>query len=161
MAKVDLSQALVPSVLDRLMDPDSSGTVARRGYSIEQIVNAVRRDLEEILNTRRGVTEIPAEFPELKVSPINFGLPDFGSIATSTRAQHEDVGRLMEEAVERFEPRLRNVRVALIETSDGKDTTLRFQIEARLRMDPYPDVSFETVLELTTGCTSITAAKSG
>ena len=33
------------------------------------------------------------------------------------------------------------------------------QIDARLKIEPYPDISFETVMELTTGCTHIRAMK--
>jgi predicted component of type VI protein secretion system len=36
---------------------------------------------------------------------------------------------------------------------------LQFQIEAQLKIDPYPDVSFETILELTTGVTKVKAVR--
>lgn len=158
---MDADPRLVPSMLDRLIDPDSGGTRNRQGYSVEQMVAAVRRDLENLLNTRVSMLSIPDEFAELQLSPLTYGLPDFGSIATATRQQHEAIGRRIEDIIEKFEPRLCEVAVLLIEepTKSGQ-LTLRFQIESRLSAEPFPDVSFETVLELTTGYTSIQEAKS-
>jgi len=54
MPPIDPLQALMPSVLDRLIDPDSAGTVARRGYGVKQMTDAVRRDLliEQLLKCR-------------------------------------------------------------------------------------------------------------
>lgn len=161
MSRVDLNQALTPSILDRLMDPESSGTAARGGYGIEQIIYSVRRDLEDLLNTHRSIINLPDEFPEIRSSPVGYGIPDFGSLATATVQQRESIGRMVEEIVARFEPRLREVKVHVIDDSRGTDhhLSVRFQIEARLRVEPYPDISFETVMELTTGCTEIRTLK--
>jgi type VI secretion system protein ImpF len=161
MTRVDLNQALTPSMLDRLIDPESGGTQARSGYGIEQVIAAVRRDLEDLLNTRRGIITLPEEFPELVQSPVGYGIPDFCSMQTSTPHQLATIGRLVEDTIRRFEPRLRDVRVHLVEDGRGAQHQLsvRFQIEARLRIEPYPDISFETVMELTTGCTSIRTLK--
>ena len=160
MTRIDLQQALTPSMLDRLIDPESGGTRARAGYGVNQVIAAVRRDLEDLLNTRRGVVDLPVELPELRCSPIGFGIPDFGSIPTSTPQQQESIGAMLEATIERFEPRLRDVHVILVEESrGGRQLSVRFHIEARLSIEPYPDISFETIVELTTGCTSIRAMK--
>jgi type VI secretion system protein ImpF len=65
--------------------------------------------------------------------------------------------RQVEEAIERFEPRLADVRVQLVET-EGPNAVreLRFVVEALLRMDPNPEqVVFDTVLELASGDYSV------
>ncbi len=161
MSRVDLNQALTPSILDRLIDPESSGTAARSGYGIEQVILAVRRDLEDLLNTHRAIIALPEEFREIRTSPVGYGIPDFGSLPTSTVQQRDSIGRMVEEIIGRFEPRLREVTVHVIDNKRGGDQHLsvRFQIEARLRIEPYPDISFETVMELTTGCTHIKTMK--
>ncbi len=161
MSRVDLNQALTPSMLDRLIDPDSGGTVARAGYGIEQVVSAVRRDLEDLLNTHRSIINLPKEFPELLKSPVGFGIPDFASLATATRKQQDAIGKMVEEIITRFEPRLRDVRVHVVEDNQRltHHLSVRFQIEARLKIEPYPDISFETVMELTTGCTHVRPMK--
>ncbi|HEV2971480.1 MAG TPA: type VI secretion system baseplate subunit TssE [Pirellulales bacterium] len=160
MARVDLNQALTPSILDRLIDPDSAGTAARAGYGIEQVILAVRRDLEDLLNTHRSIIHLPEEYPEILQSPVGYGIPDFGSLSTSTPQQRNSIGQMVEEIISRFEPRLREVTVHVKDDSRGAHhLSVRFQIEARLRIEPYPDISFETVMELTTGCTQIRTMK--
>ena len=54
----DLPQGLMPSILDRLIDPDSAGTDARRGYGLTQMLEVIRRDLEDLLNTRQSIADI-------------------------------------------------------------------------------------------------------
>ncbi|MDZ4818831.1 MAG: type VI secretion system baseplate subunit TssE [Planctomycetota bacterium] len=159
MARPELN-SVTPSILDRLMDPESGGTKEQRGYTLEQTIAAVRRDLEYLLNTRKGRIDLPEEFEELQSSVENFGLPDFGSLPTTTRQQHNAVGQMMELAISRFEPRLRNVRVRMVQDGRAGETlALKFQIEARLKIEPFPDVSFETILELTTGIAAIKTIK--
>jgi type VI secretion system protein ImpF len=117
--------------------------------------------LEELLNTRLGTVTFPPEFPEILRSPVAYGIPDFGSVPSSTTLQQETIGRVIEDTINRFEPRLREVRVNLQgESWGGTQMKVQFEIEARLSIDPYPDISFETIVELTTGCTSIRALKS-
>jgi type VI secretion system protein ImpF len=160
MAKSAAEKGVTPSMLDRLIDPDSGGTQTRRGYGIEQMVSVVGRDLEELLNTRLGVIHLPEEYPALQQSPLAFGLPDFGSVKTASAQSRQAIGRSIEEIVERFEPRLVDVRVHLVSDPRAKDSlAVRFQIEAKMRVAPFPDVSFETVLELTTGSASVKETK--
>src|SRR5262245_50855738 len=47
-------QGVTPSILDRLIDPESAGTEWRHGYGIDQLLEVVRRDLEDLLNTRQS-----------------------------------------------------------------------------------------------------------
>jgi hypothetical protein len=39
---LDPNLGLMPSILDRLIDPESQGTVWRQGYGIDQMVEASR-----------------------------------------------------------------------------------------------------------------------
>jgi type VI secretion system protein ImpF len=157
MAKVDPQQGLMPSILDRLADPDSDGTSWRLGYSLEQIVDAVRRDLEELLNAHQPHVKFPEDrYPELASSVFLFGMPDLVSFDPTAR---EQLGGLVERVISRFEPRLRAVRVALVETDMTFDRSVRFHVEAQINADPAPEVAFETVVELFTGYTSITASE--
>lgn len=155
MSRISAEQGLVPTILDRLIDPDSIGTAARRGYDMRQIVAVVRRDLENLLNTRLGI-KIGDEYPETANSIVNYGIPDFASVNCTSHAHREQIGRRIDEVIERFEPRLRNVRARVMEDpTSHKQLTIRFQIEAELRVEPFPAVAFETVLELTTGHTHV------
>jgi len=55
MAKIKAEQPLVPSVLDRLLDDDpgvSREPARNRHQVLRELKQAVRRDLENLLNTR-------------------------------------------------------------------------------------------------------------
>lgn len=145
----------MPSILDRLIDPDSAGTAWRRGYGVEQMIDAVQRDLEELLNTRQSHMGISENYREVRRSLIGYGLPDLTSLNAVTPQQREDIGRILEAVVLEFEPRLKDVRATLLDSGDPKERTVKFRIEARLCLDPAPEVAFDTVLELTTGHYSV------
>jgi type VI secretion system protein ImpF len=160
MARPDPQQGLMPSMLDRLIDPESAGTAWRRGYGEEQVVAAVLRDLEDMLNTRPAYEGPADEYLEVQQSIVAFGLPDLGMFATSTADQRTAIGQALETVIQRFEPRLRDVSASLLEAGDSRSRTVRFRINAKLNMDPSPEVSFETVGDLLTGRYSVQAAGS-
>jgi type VI secretion system protein ImpF len=157
MARDEASPALLPSILDRLMDPTSRGTF-RQGQDLDQVVDSIRRDLEELLNARPPYMEVPEHWPEVKNSLMTFGLPDLISVTIKTDSDKEELARLVESIVARFEPRLRNIRAILMESPGEEHRDVRFHIEAEINVDPAPKVTFETVLELTTGQAKIEAA---
>jgi type VI secretion system protein ImpF len=180
----DPLQTLQPTVLDRLIDAESAGTPGRTGYTLRQMEDSVRRDLEDLLNTRRppefamgpdgqyvlspdgqrerffgGLNEVPS-------SIANFGLPDLARFDTLTPELRDEFARQIEQVIRAFEPRLKDVRVTVRDPAqvaeakkqDFKKTALYFHIEARLSLDPAPEVAFETVLELTKGTHEVTGA---
>lgn len=129
MSRVDPNQGILPSLLDRLIDPDSAGTSWRRGYGVEQMSDAVRRDLEDLLNTRQSHTGLSEAFKEVNQSLIAYGLPDLTSLNAITTQQRAEIAGVVEGVVARFEPRLRDIRVTLIGPGDNKERTLRFRID--------------------------------
>lgn len=166
MARNETHAGILPSVLDRLIDPDAEGTAWRRGYGPQQVIDAVQRDLQDLLNTReshQGPAEdggLPADLPEVQRSIYAYGLPDLTSLNATTPQQREEIGQVLEATIAQFEPRLKDIRATLLDPGDGKERTVRFRIEARLNMDPAPDVAFDTILELTTGRYSVSRSAS-
>jgi type VI secretion system protein ImpF len=150
-------QGLMPSLIDRLIDPDAEGTAFRYGYSLEQVIDSVRRDLEDLLNSHPAFTKVPPAFTELTNSVLQFGMVDLMAYDASTPGKRDELARLIEDVVNRFEPRLRDVKAILAEKPGADDRSLRFHIEAKVNVDPAPEVAFETVLELMTGHASIKA----
>lgn len=155
MARNDFNQGFLPSVWNRLIDPDSAGTAGRRGYGIDQMEQAVFRDLEDLLNTRQTGNDIPEDLTAVRDSIINYGFPDLTSLNVVSARQCEEIGRLLKSIIERFEPRLKDVQAIIRENADDKQGTVRFRIEAKLALDEAQDLLFDTVLELTTGHYSI------
>ena len=158
MPSKEEQQGLMPSIIDRLIDPGSGGTAWRRGYGVQQMADAVQRDLEDLLNTRQSHIGLPPEFKELHNSIVAYGLPDLNSLDAITPAQRQQIGRVIETIVARFEPRLKDIKATLVEGSDNKARSLKFRVDARMRVDPAPEVAFDTILELTTGHYSIKPA---
>ena len=157
MTRVPVTVGLMPSMLDRLIDPESAGTENRRGYGIEKMVQVVRRDLEDLLNTRASALGSVAEYPELMNSVYTFGMPDLTSKTMYNAMQRKALGSIVEETVEKYEPRLKEVHALLVDEDAGEARHIKFYLFARLRVEPSPEVGFETVLELTTGHASVGA----
>ncbi len=156
MAKTDQDQTVTQSLLDRLIDrePQSgSDAYTSRAQSVRLLKASLRRDLEWLLNTRRTPDEVGDEYPELSKSLFNYGLPDFSTFSMHSPKDKNKLLLTLESAVAVFEPRLKDVKVSLVDTaSAGQTRMLRFQIEGMLMMDPSPEqVSFDTVLQLTSG----------
>jgi type VI secretion system protein ImpF len=154
MSRIE-QQPLMPSLLDRLVDASLQGSAGRAWYGAPQMVEAVQRDLEDLLNTRETHQGLCEGFPELGRSLIAYGLPDLSSIHAATQQQREEIGRSIEAVIRQFEPRLKDVRAVLLKSDDEKQRSIRFRVEARLSVDPAPDVAFDTTLELATGYYSV------
>jgi type VI secretion system protein ImpF len=149
-------EGLMPSVLDRLIDPESSGTAWRHGYGVEQMTAVIHRDLEDLLNTRQTHGQELTRFPVLEDSILHSGLPDLASLAAVTVEQRQAIARVLEASVARHEPRLRDIHASLLDEEARLDRTVRFRIEAKLCVDPAPAVAFDALLELTTGRYTVT-----
>jgi type VI secretion system protein ImpF len=154
MPQPDASSRLRPSILDRLVDPDSMGTASAPGYDPREMMDAVRADVEELLNTRRMTTDVPAAFEELRDSILTYGLPDLVRYNGTSQEQCAELARVIAETITRYEPRLRQVKVTIVRgQTDAR--LVKFHIDAALNVDPSPEVGFETVLELTTGRSTV------
>ena len=156
----DPDDLFVPTILDRLIAPESAGGGPSLGFRLPQIVESVRRDLEDLLNTRHSHQGLPAEFVQVHDSIVAYGLPDFSTVDSNKEKARGQVSELVEAIVHRFEPRLRNVHAVPYEIPGGDrgKPTVRVHIDARLYVEPYPDVSFESVIELLSGQTSVRPA---
>ena len=147
-------ESIVPSILDRLMDDEpevSREPLPNRFHNLSQFKKAVARDLEALLNTRQEILEeVSPEFIEVSRSLVTYGLPDFSSSSVLNTNDRNRIRRALEQAVATFEPRFERVRVHL-ESPRDQDRTIRFRIEALLRVDPAPEpVTFDAVLRLNT-----------
>jgi type VI secretion system protein ImpF len=155
MARKPADSPVTISVFDRLIDDATNvrrEAPPTRLQSMRALKNALRRDLEWLLNTRQPLDVPPEGAVELPHSLYNYGLPDITSMNVSSADDRKKLARLMETALVNFEPRLANPKVKFVQTSEGKTHILRFVIEGLLRVDPAPEyVTFDTVLETVIG----------
>jgi type VI secretion system protein ImpF len=155
MAEIRTDQLLLPSVLDRLIDhePEHRHEPPRsRNQLLRDLKQAVRRDLENLLNTRIRFVPWPAELKELRQSMVNYGIPDLTGAPLGTGREREDFRRTVQAVIGIYEPRLKKLSVNLRDQVDPIDRTIRFHIEAVLQAEPAPEpVAFDSTLLLTTG----------
>jgi len=140
-------KGLTPGLFDRLLGD--------RGYrgrlTLEQLKDAVARDLEDLLNTR---VALPANaldgWPACAGSVINYGLAD---IAGSCLSSSDDRARICDDlraTIERHEPRLSNVQ-ASVEQLAGSVNRISFVITGVLQAPGVQEpINFDAVLQPST-----------
>jgi len=165
MAAVPPLERLQPALLDRLTDlePDKK-TEPRDGrmMSTRRFEESVLRDLGWLLNANNlEAAEDLQDFPEVRASVLNFGIPDFsGLVATGMSASALE--RAVHTAITTFEPRLdrTTLRVSVVaESSEEQRNALAFRIEAQLWAEPLPvSLYLKTELDLETGAIAVTGS---
>lgn len=151
MAHINKKKKLRPSILNRLIDNNLETRVEidqGQHQKLTQLRDSVRRDLENLLNTRFRIIEPPIEFKELKKSLLNYGLPDLATVNISNMEIRKDFIQQLESTITENEPRFKQIKVTYIENQDTLDRTFRFRIDATLYADPSPEiVVFDSTLE--------------
>lgn len=135
-----------PGLLDRLM-----GQQAQPGRaSVEQLKDNVARDLEALLNARAGLPPDAFDaYPLARASILNYGLTDFAAFCLSSSEDRAAICACLKEAIERHEPRLKNVS-AVLAPGQGGVNRLSFVINAALHAGPgaaVVPVNFNAVLQ--------------
>jgi type VI secretion system protein ImpF len=150
----DKSKVATLSVLDRLIDLEPkrrSESLPTPAKSVRAVKEALRRDLELLMNTRRVVDDPPEACKELCRSVYVYGLSDITSMRLSAVANRHLLLREIEACVAVFEPRLVRTKVS-VRTSSDSAHLIHFSIEGLLRVDPEPvPIVFDTFLELNNG----------
>lgn len=128
-----------PGLFDRLDDDDDQNQATRRAgrqRAFEECKRSVTRDLELLLNTRSALLPTAlAAFPDVAGSVVNYGLIDFAGKCMSSDTDQQQICAAVRLAIERHEPRLDRVAVALRPTK-GAINRLEFIITAQLRSLP-------------------------
>ncbi|OAI38766.1 hypothetical protein AYO40_06415 [Planctomycetaceae bacterium SCGC AG-212-D15] len=163
MADDFAGETIVLSLLDRLQDDEpnlSRDPPVSRAEELVRLKQAIRRDLENLLNARRRSVSWPAHLAELARSLVNYGLPDLTGLDTGTSESREDLRRTLESVIRTFEPRFKTVRVHLLDNAEPLDRTLRFRIDGLVSADPVPEpVVYDSTVEPTVGNLQIRGVK--
>jgi type VI secretion system protein ImpF len=163
MTRIEAEQELQPSLLDRLTDDDptrADPASRSRGQYLRELRESVRRDIEDLLNTRHRCLPLPNGLGELPLSLVNYGVPDFSGVDLAAVDRREEFRAAVEATVRRFEPRFIKVAVTMREGSDAQDRTIRFRIEALMYADPAPEpVTFDSMLDGASRAVAITSER--
>jgi type VI secretion system protein ImpF len=155
MPSISAHDPLVPSVLDRLLDDEPENareSPKSRHQVLRELKQSVRRDLENLLNTRWRCVRFPPDLDHLEESLVNYGIPDFTGANFGSAESREQLRQIVEQVIRRFEPRFKTVRVQLLPNADRTDRRLRLRIDALLYAEPAPEpVVFDSQLEPVSG----------
>lgn len=163
MARTELNRNVLPSLIDRLTDEapkqpqDPSMT---HEESLRRFRDSVRRDIGDLLNTRRSIVAVDPVFKEVLESVHEYGLPDFTGTAPSTKEGRQRLCDEVRDTIRTFEPRLAHVSVSITDDKGEKTTMprVRFIVSGTLLVDPTPErVTFDTVLDVPSGTIEIGA----
>lgn len=141
-----------PSILDRLLDDKPRDAVEGPHatlFDVSAYKAAVARDLEALLNTRcvdpEGLIET---YPEARTSVLAYGIHDLSSLSLLNPDDRATLRDRIRVTIERFEPRLNKVKVAL-ESPRDFDRMLRFRVDAVLAGHPSrPMITLDAWLQL-------------
>ncbi len=127
--------ALFLSVFDRLIDdaPEVAQEIEQSRSSLyNQVRDALKRDLEAILNSRRRFLSPPGHLQYLNNSLMNYGLTDFTNESVKSPEFQQHFHDHVVDVLTRLEPRLSNVELKMLDAKDQFDRSLRFRIQGTM-----------------------------
>lgn len=129
-------RVIMSSVLDRLgdLEPERSlDQAACLQTQTQQLREAIRRDLEALLNTRRPPESVPLKLTELASSAFSYGVDGFISANLVTDEDKEYFARALEQSIAHNEARLLSVNVIIL-SHVNPERVLKLRIEAIVRV---------------------------
>ncbi len=144
-------EALVVPFLDNFIDdnPEQKGYVVDESIQLlRQFKESIRRDLEQLLNTRYRCQSLPSELKHSLNSTLNYGIPDLSSVNLIDPISRGNFCRQLEEIIRQYEPRFKSVKVMADNTSSLQGEEFRFSVEALVNAEPAPILMvFDSTLE--------------
>jgi type VI secretion system lysozyme-like protein len=128
MEHPSLPYHVIPSLLDRCFDDPSEEQQETAPYyhTRQQAIEAIRRDLQALLNTRQLSQPEQLSGEDIRLGIWNYGLPDLSALV----CDQAQICRAIESAITHCEPRLTVRNVSSRQLPDK--LTLEVQIEAEL-----------------------------
>jgi type VI secretion system protein ImpF len=147
------STLITQSLWNRLSESEEIPTA--HTAAVRFLKESIRRDLEDLLNTRRPPTPELEGYDLARSSVINYGLDDLRSFYPSSGSSAQDIQQAVRRCIAEYEPRLVGVSVVAEETNLDRHE-IRLHIEATLPIHPAAEtVSFNTMLDVASGIYSV------
>jgi len=147
--KIAASRVLL---FDRLIDEDPKQLKEAhpfRVYSKEQLVASIAQELARLLNTRNPQTRSERA---VERTVLDYGLRDFSSLFASSPTDRDTLAREIEDTIEAFEPRLKEVSITWEPTPEGRQQQLSANIGAKIKLGTLLEpVSFPLLIYSTSG----------
>ncbi|RFB83156.1 type VI secretion protein [Rhizobium leguminosarum bv. trifolii] len=155
-------RVLSRSILDRLIDeaPDRAADPPMSFVDqVREVREAIRRDLEALLNTRRCPTTPPTALSELRDALVSYGVDGIVSANLMTDQAKLRLAEAIERRVALFETRLADIRVTILKSRTMTERALRMRIQATFRLhEGMPPISFESTIDPSTQRVLVEAA---
>jgi type VI secretion system lysozyme-like protein len=139
-------------LFERLVDEQPRNPIEARPLRIHDeysVRRSVQTELMRLLNTRCPGTRWPMEAGERTV--LDYGIPDFSWMSAASASNLQELARIVERAIAAYEPRLRQVHVA-IKASPTDHTAVQGGIQAMLVIGKVMEpISFPLVITVKAG----------
>lgn len=146
---MSVDSGYAPGVWHRLLAagmPVAQETSSSR-LALDDLKASVAHDLENLLNTRVALRRSTlARYPRCRKSVLNYGLMDFAAYCLTSSEDRATVCQLVKLAIERFEPRLKQLSVTLCKASDSTNR-IDFRITAVLSAPTPHAIAFNALLQ--------------
>ena len=154
---------LLPTLLDRLTDhapQRDKDTISEIIISRKQLRQIILRDLSWLLNATNSDSDLVLhDFPQARLSAINFGLPAFSGKRASD-VKLADLEEEIRQAISLFEPRVigdtLSVRGIVSSDNEAAHNMVVFEIRGQIWAHPYPiEMLLKSSIDLETGSVSL------
>jgi len=126
------------TLLERLDNPALDKPLTGN-QNLEALGYSILDHLKKMLNTRLGNS---------LTQPDDYGMIDLSELRTNMPDSINDVQNAIRNSIEKYEPRLRNVKVEHVNSGDDL-FILKFKVTADIVAERRSSLSFETVVEPT------------
>jgi type VI secretion system protein ImpF len=117
--------------------------------SLRRIREALRRDLEAVLNTRRQMGTSLDGYEHVSSSVLNYGLEDLTNISTDREGYLVQMQRAIQNCLAEYEPRLTDVSVTVGDLSEASSHEVTLRITAHMQLYPGTElIFFNTVFDI-------------
>ncbi|MFT5732023.1 MAG: type VI secretion system protein ImpF [Planctomycetota bacterium] len=130
-------------------DPASSQEAPPSHQQIYRtVVDGLKRDLLDLLNTRERCRSWPSQLSELRKSVFAYGIPDVSGAHLATESDRNAFLNSLGPLIRRCDERFKSVSIVANESADSADRVLRFRIEAVVRVETGAEsLAFDFKLE--------------
>ncbi len=147
-------EALRLSLMDQLIDdaPESKVEAVPTANQVYQsVVDGLKRDLLELLNTRERCLSWPVQLTELEHSVLAYGIPDVTGAHLAAVSDRDKFLSSLGPIIRRCDPRFRTVKVVAGDMKESADRVLHFRIESVVQVEGGQEaLAFDFKLEPTT-----------
>ena len=166
--RTDLDEKAMRLAQSLVLRAEERGRIEARGVVVtsDTLREAVRRDIEMLFNVERLAShylltereertlispdDILAEYPEVRTSVLNFGVPAFSGRKGSD-FDKDTLSREIRDVLIAFEPRLRKDSIK-VQVRYAETLGMRVDIDAILLLSPVPErLRLSTTIDLESG----------